>query len=127
MELDEDIDLFVKVGKRMIKLNRNFLDRQKAWDNLDRIKSLHRQKLTVMSIMDKLEDPARLKAHAKVITEIEYDLQEAWGFKKDIKWHRFWELPKCACAKMDNSDAYPTGYYTFSGACPIHRVEVVDV
>ena len=124
---NNDINLVVKYGKRKIKLNRNFLDKQKAWDNLDRIKSLHRQKLTVMNTMDKLDDPARLKAHAKVITGIEFDLQEAWGFPRDVKWHRFWELPKCACPQMDNEDAYPTGHYRVNGACPVHQVEVIDV
>jgi hypothetical protein len=50
----------------------------------------------------------------------EYRLQELWGFPKDPNYHRFWEMAGCTCPKMDNEDAYPTGYYTRSGNCPLH-------
>jgi len=50
----------------------------------------------------------------------EYRLQALWGFPLDSKYHKFWEMPGCTCPKMDNDDAYPTGYYTRSGDCPLH-------
>lgn len=51
---------------------------------------------------------------------LQYRLQDAWKFPKDICYHKFWLLPKCECPKMDNDDAYPTGRYVMNSACPIH-------
>jgi hypothetical protein len=53
-------------------------------------------------------------------TELEFQLQKAWGFQQDSKYHKFWERPRCTCPKMDNDDGYPYGYYTISGVCPLH-------
>jgi hypothetical protein len=61
-----------------------------------------------------------LKSHANHLTQLEFKLQELWGFSQDAKFHRFWDTPKCKCAKIDNEDAYPTGYYSISGNCPLH-------
>lgn len=52
--------------------------------------------------------------------QTEFLLQELWGFPKDSKYHKFWEMSGCTCPKMDNDDAYPTGYYTRDGSCPLH-------
>lgn len=113
-------ELEVIVGKRGIRLSKALLDRQNAWGNLTEIKELHAQKMTAMNIMDDTDDPAELKLHAANITEIEFKLQDAWGFPRNENFHRFWLLPKCTCPHMDNEDAYPTGYYVTSGNCPIH-------
>lgn len=53
--------------------------------------------------------------------EIEFTLQDLWGFERDKKFHKFWELPGCECPKMDNDDAYPHGRYIYSLGCPIHK------
>lgn len=60
------------------------------------------------------------KEYVEEWTSNEYRLQELWGFPKDPNYHRFWEMAGCTCPKMDNEDAYPTGYYTRSGNCPLH-------
>lgn len=114
------IDLVVKVGTRGIKLNSRLLDIQDAWDNLDEIKDCHRAKLTIYAAIDVIDDPTEMKEYAKQLTALEFKLQELWGFPKDQKFHRFWETPKCTCAKMDNEDAYPTGYYSINSQCPLH-------
>lgn len=60
------------------------------------------------------------KEYMEEWTSNEYALQELWGFPKDVRYHKFWEMAGCTCPKMDNEDAYPTGYYTRSGDCPLH-------
>lgn len=54
----------------------------------------------------------------------ETTLQTLWGFDEGAGWIRWWNYPRCSCPKMDNDDAWPNGWYTKSGACPIHGSEV---
>lgn len=49
--------------------------------------------------------------------EVEFKLQELWGFDKDKDRHTFWyRLPHCACPKMDQMP----GRHTINLNCPIH-------
>jgi hypothetical protein len=101
-------------------MNKRLLDQQNCWSNLEAIKETHWLKLLFYEMIRETNDPVELKELAKDITECEFELQSLWGFTKDAKFHRFWETPKCICAKMDNEDAYPTGYYSITLSCPLH-------
>jgi hypothetical protein len=107
-------------GKPVFKLNRKLLDIKDCWDNLEKIKATHEIKLMVYEAIKNEKDPDVLKSHANHLTQLEFKLQELWGFSQNAKFHRFWDTPKCKCAKIDNEDAYPTGYYSISGNCPLH-------
>ena len=50
----------------------------------------------------------------------EQTLQKLWGFEQNDNYIKWWNYPHCACPKMDNDDAYPTGYYIYTFGCPIH-------
>jgi hypothetical protein len=52
--------------------------------------------------------------------QFEKTLQELWKFPNEDAFIRFWRYPYCTCPKLDNDDAYPTGFYTTNGDCPIH-------
>ena len=54
-------------------------------------------------------------------TQNQNELQEAWGFDVNQNYHRFWSMKGCSCPRIDNEDAYPTGYYVFSGGCDVHK------
>lgn len=113
-------NLEVIVGKRSVTLSKRLLDTQNAWENLDAIKECHKHILTLYTVIDEQNDPEVLKEVDGQITDIEFQLQKLWGFPQDKNFHRFWLRPKCTCPKMDNDDAYPTGYYNISGDCPLH-------
>jgi len=113
-------NLEVKVGKRGIVINSNLLDSQDCWDNLESIKDCHRQKLEIYNAIEKEEDPEKLKEFPELLQNLEFELQELWGFPKNAKFHRFWDTETCECPKMDNNDAYPSGRYVISGNCPLH-------
>jgi len=113
--------LDVIVGKRGVTINSNLLDIQDCWDNLEAIKDVHRQKLEIYQQIDDTDEG--LPELAAKITQLEFELQELWGFPQDIRFHRFWETPTCECPKMDNSDAYPSGYYSVAANCPLHGDE----
>ena len=109
-------------GKPIYRLNSNLLDRQKCWDNVEMIKALHVEKLKVYDVIKNTDDKEVLKNCAGKITEIEFMLQSKWNFPEDARFHRFWDTPKCICAKIDNNDSYPSGYYSVNGSCPLHGV-----
>lgn len=91
-------------------------------DGLKLIKELHKIKYSVLKQMEETDDSVKLKELGKSITDIEFKLQKAWGFKEDINYHRFWDVPKCECPKMDNEDSYPSGHYVINQNCPVHGV-----
>ncbi len=110
----------VEYNGRWCIISKNFLDKHNAWDNLAEIRALHLRKFVVYDLMDKTDNLTKLKRYDKRLTELEYQLQEAWGFERNPDFHRFWERPKCKCPVLDNKDRYPTGYYVIVSKCPLH-------
>jgi hypothetical protein len=107
-------------GVERSMVNANLLDRQLCWENLATIKELHWQRFWVHDIMENTDHPDTLRAFDAVCTDIEFALQDAWGFDRDQNRHKFWYRPKCKCPNMDNNDNYPVGHYLISGDCPLH-------
>lgn len=60
------------------------------------------------------------RAIAKALPEIELELQKLWKFEQNINYYKFWYVPRCSCCKLDNDDAFPSGYYVINLSCPIH-------
>ena len=112
-------------GKEHMMLNKALMDQQNCWENLETLKSLHKKRL---KIEDKLADKRRknFKALLNEWTLNQYALQKAWGFPENAKYHRFWDIPACACPTMDNSDSWPHGFYVKSGGCRIHWPQVLE-
>lgn len=106
-------------------LNKRLMDQQNCWENLDKIKKLHVLRLQIEDQMVNDADPVQLDFLVSEWTQNQFDLQEAWKFPLDAKFHRFWDIPACRCAKLDNNDAYPTGYYSISGGCKLHGRHLV--
>ena len=67
--------------------------------------------------MTKCSDIYTLVEASRIWTDIQYKLQDAWGFERDSNYHRFWDLPHCTCPVMDNNDAYPTKYTMVHSGC----------
>lgn len=61
-----------------------------------------------------------LPTFSRWVTETEFKLQKAWRFEMDQAHHKFWNLPRCTCPKMDNDDRYPQGNYIYNAKCPVH-------
>lgn len=106
-------------GQAIYMMNKQLLDQQNAWHNLDLIIETHWLKLVIYDMMLDTEDPKLLKSLAKDLTEIEYELQKLWGFPLDANYHKFWEYPKCECPVMDNEDRYPHSRI-MNLNCPLH-------
>lgn len=89
---------------------------------ITKIKKLHVEKYKMVRLMElsSKEEVQVLREIASAISDIEFELQKEWGFTQDANFHRWWNLPHCACPKLDNEDAYPSGYYVVSDACVLH-------
>ena len=60
------------------------------------------------------------RAIAKALPEIELELQKLWKFEQNINYYKFWLVPGCGCSRLDNEDAFPSGYYVRNLSCPVH-------
>jgi hypothetical protein len=80
----------------------------------------HIDKLKIYEKMESCTEIDKLKQFAYDVRDIEYDLQELWGFEQNENYHRFWEVPKCTCPVLDNIDRIGTSYQVVSGTCIIH-------
>lgn len=73
-------------------------------------------------LRDCLENPEKYGTNKDVvllIREIEYTLQELWGFPKDINYHTYWGRVKgCNCPSSDNQIGSP--YKWVRTTCPFH-------
>ncbi len=104
-----------------IYLNETLIkDKNVSKKNLNRIKTLHFQKMILFEAMEKIDDPNTLRKYDKYLDEIETELQYCWGFDYNPNFFKFWERPKCTCPKMDNEDMYPTRYCIINSDCPLH-------
>lgn len=110
-------------GEPKLTLNRRLLDSQDCWDNLETIKSLHRDRFRIEESLGVVNDIDQLNILTNKWTEVQYNLQTAWGFEMNSNFHRFWEIPACTCPSMDNMDRYPTKDYLISDNCKLHGRE----
>lgn len=60
------------------------------------------------------------RKYKPLLEQIELELQLLWGFEQNLNYYRFWEVPECACSKLDNNDNYPHGHYYVNSRCPVH-------
>ncbi len=119
-EMKSDEFIVEYEGKKVFMLNKQLMEKQDCLENLETIKAKHVERLGIHEKMKKTRSKESLHLLDIQYTQVEFDLQELWKFRKDRKFHRFWNRPQCGCPTMDNEDAYPTGYYVISGGCKIH-------
>lgn len=89
-------------------------------EEIGKLVKLHAERIDLfelMKVMDPEEDKEALYECHLEWMEGEFKMQEVWGFGRDAKFHKFWDLPHCSCPVMDNNDWYPSGRYVTSGAC----------
>ena len=115
-----DNTIVVYKGNKILQISENLLTKQDAWDNLERINALHVERLELEDKILDIDDPKVLSTLDVLYSTLELELQEAWGFPMDAKFHKFWNRPKCRCPKMDNNERYPHGRYIVNGDCPLH-------
>lgn len=106
-------------------LNLFLLDKQKVTDEqVVTIAKTYREMISLVKRARSINLEKHLKRIRKLAAqhrEAEFRLQEAWNFKRDERFHKYWyTFPHCSCPKMDNQDAFGTDRYIINGSCPIH-------
>lgn len=94
-------------------------DRLSIAKNLSKLKSCVKEKLKIFDIIENSDKD--LKKYYKKLTDNEYSMQMLYGEDENIKYHRFWDTPKCTCPKIDNLELYPSDKPIFDKDCPIHK------
>lgn len=61
-----------------------------------------------------------LREYNSHINNLQFELQEAWGFSRNRNFHKFWAVPKCTCPREYNEKRYPRGGYKTNRKCVIH-------
>lgn len=102
-------------------VSRRMLDEQGAWSSLEKIKELHLNRFDLeRNIELAVDHKALLSELLRDWTELQFQLQDIWGFKRDATRHKWWYLPNCSCSKIDNNWRYPSEEYVMSLECKIH-------
>lgn len=105
-------------------LNPFLIERQgRTEEDIDKIVGLHQELHEVFDEMEaeSPENTERLGNLALVVKQLEFELQEAWGFDKNENYHSWWfQVPHCACPLMDNFDFLGTELGVRVTNCPVH-------
>jgi hypothetical protein len=108
-------------GEPISYINPHLCEKQGLTDEtIKLICETHSVKHGLLVDMENTEDVEALRELASQVEDVEYTLQELWGFERDSKYHRFWLLPKCSCPRLDNEDRYATGVSIIDTDCIIH-------
>lgn len=112
--------------KPVMRINARLVFSQKCEKNVPAILEKHLERLEVHIAMMETDDQDLLQIYDQMYTDVEFELQDLWGFPRNANFHRFWERPKCGCPRMDNEDWYPHRS-VISGDCPLHWKRIGNV
>lgn len=86
----------------------------------EEIIKLHKRRLWLYDYMGKALE-VELPQLAQEVEDLECELQELWGFRRDRTKHRWFMVPRCSCPKMDNGELLGTEYRIVFEDCPVHK------
>lgn len=74
-------------------------------------------------LSEALENPEDFEDVSEYVTDLEYTLQELWGFDCDKKYHYYnLHINGCRCPELDNMEMVGHSVRRFvSVDCPIHK------
>ena len=102
-------------------LNPKLVNQQQLTDeDIDKLEMLHHIKKCMHSIS--IEDlPIPPKGYVKAMEDLEYQMQELWGFERNSAYHQHWfRDPKCSCPTLDNLDLIGIDRRIKSLSCNLH-------
>lgn len=105
--------------KKKTIINRDLAKKMGADEK--KIQKIHRKRERLFKKAEKENDHKTMSNLVKELEQIEFELQRAWGFSEDAKFHTWWyKIPKCTCPKMDNADVTGVDLRYISENCPYH-------
>lgn len=97
-------------------LNKKLIYKQGlTFETVEKLEALHR------ALEDVIESPSSYEDAVFEIEQLEFKMQELWGFTQDRNYHAHWlRIKGCTCPKLDNKDRLGTPYRVLSKDCPWH-------
>ena len=115
----------VKYKKWSSSLNYKLLIQNKKEENVDVLKEKYIEMFKYFEKLENTDNYFVLNDIMQKIEEIEFEMQELWGFKKDRNMHRYWfDNGVCSCPRMDNYDNLGTPYRIYHSECVLHGDEM---
>jgi len=112
----------VEYQGQMIYLNSSLVEGQKlSQQQITKLLKLHFLQAAAKDLMDHVENVKMLPKLAAVIEDLNFQMQELWGFNRDANFHCWYEVPRCTCPKMDNRDRFGTDQRIYDLECPVHN------
>jgi len=107
-----------------VVLNQKLIEKQKITEEgVIKIKKPHRKKNKLFSKISRWMEEGNDKKiilSAKKLKEIEFKMQDVWGFERDSNKHIHWfQNPACSCPTIDNFESFPFRRL-YSGDCILH-------
>ena len=96
---NEDFVFMDNTG-HIVELNYILAEEQSLSDHdMNCIIEEHLKRVKIFKQMEETDDKKTLRALAKKVEQIEYQLQELWRFEPNNLYHTWWhQVPKCKCA-----------------------------
>lgn len=111
---------------RPVKLNQMLVEKQGlSQEEVWKIQDLHNVRRSIEFTMQKTQKPEELRRLFDDWTKCQFELQKAWKFTEDARYHKSWLVPNCGCPVLDNEDRYPHGPYVISLSCLVHSKETL--
>jgi len=118
----------VEYKKWNATLNVNILKQNATEENIEKLKEVYINMFKVFEKMESTDNSFILHDCILKIEELEFEMQELWGFKKDRNMHRYWfDNDICTCPRMDNFDNLGTPYRIYDSMCPLHGYNMRNV
>ncbi len=104
-----------------VRLNHRLIVQKELTDTeVEAILALHKRRIDIEDLMMASHDVGELGILNDQWLEVQYQLQEAWKFEFNPDFVRWFDVPRCSCAKLDNAEALGTPYHIYNQECPIH-------
>ena len=113
-------------GKHVMDLNPSLARQQERSDyDLNEIKKIHRKRLNIFKDIEKTNDISELRVLAKRVDDIDFELQDYWGFKRDKDYHTWWfQMPKCSCSIDENWGLVGSSERSIDDLCVFHGTQL---
>ena len=112
---------FKHVSNKLYMINQNLVNRQKvSGENVKRIVKLQTIRKYFYDFIELSDDKEEIRRLDRIITQIEFQIQKLWGFPENKNFHRWFDVPKCSCPKLDNADSLGSKFRTINPNCILH-------
>lgn len=109
-------------------LNQNLVKKQGlSEEDIGYIESLHHKKANLfdeIKFEHETAKPYQFEFWVAQLRNLEFRMQDAWGFDIDDRYHEWYKIPHCTCPMMDNEDYRGTTWAIYSEDCPFHGHKV---